>query len=80
MTKLDRTTHRYQEFIRKVVNDLDQPELPNTLTAEERVQSAVGLTDALMETDGELTDENAVKVAATIAALDQRGATNDADV
>jgi hypothetical protein len=66
-------THRYEEFVRQVVDELDRPEFPNGLTAEERVGCAHRLTDAFLDSeDGlDLTDESAMKLAALIAAMDQ---------
>lgn len=69
------TSDRYQSFIRKVVDNLAEPELPNALTAEERVNAAVTITNVFLEDEGlDLSAENAVKIAAIIAAAASSGA------
>lgn len=64
-------THRYQSFVRRIVCELERPEFPNTLSPTERVTSAKSLTDAFLDSDDglDLTDENAVKLAAILAAM-----------
>lgn len=61
---------RYQSFLRRIVDELtNQRVFANPLTAEQRVGAAKRLTDVLLASDDglDLTDDNAVKLAAIIA-------------
>lgn len=63
---------RYQSFIRRIVDELtNQPAFTNPLTPEQRVGTAQRLTDAFLQSeDGmDLTDDNAIKLAAIIAVM-----------
>lgn len=67
--------HRYEWFVRRVVEHIDRYQdqgIGQDLTPEAKVNQAKLLTDGFMETSEgiELSDENAVRLAAIIATFD----------
>jgi hypothetical protein len=64
-------SRRFATFVQRVVEKLDTPQIPNDLSPQERVDQAYRMSRHLFNSEDELTDENAVKAAAIIAALDR---------
>lgn len=67
------TSNRYESFIRTVVAalspEVSQHSYANALSPTERVEAARNITDAFLVDGGfDLSEENAILVAATIAA------------
>lgn len=69
LSKATLDSRRFATFVQRVVEKLDTPQLPNDLSPQERVDQAYRMSQHLFNNEGELTDENAVKAAAIIAAF-----------